>query len=857
MGLMMQLMWRSIRRRRSQSLLFVLGIALGVAVGVAIDLANTSASRAFLLSTENLAGTTTHQVIGNSSGFDQSIYPQLQSQFDYPIAPIVEGYVRGVEKNELPLRLVGVEVTAENPFRTYSADTGQNQAADLVAILSNLEILGAENPILISEGLAARYNLALGDQFLIRPNTEQVPVTIIGLLRPNDSFNAQALDDLLLTDLRTAQGLLNQPGRLTRLDLILPENQDTAALEAALPEGLQLTTPARRVSALNQMLAAFQINLQALSLLALVVGIFLIYNTVMFSVVQRRKVLGIMRSLGTSRRQIFTLVMGEAAFLGGIGTILGLLLGIIMAQAVVGIVSQTVSDLYFRVNVQTVTLSPWILLRGAAIGITASLIAAAIPAYEATRTTPAGSMRRSDLESGAAKLIPYITILAFVLISTGALLLQIEGGPILISFAALFAVVNGAALLTPLGMLLIARAIGPLMGALFGVLGRMAPRALTRSISRTSIAVAALTLAVSVIVGVGVMVSSFRATVVDWLEITLGADIFIATPRLSTDSAPNIDPVWIDRVAETEGVAGTAVVRNTTVIAPDYPDLPPARVVAVDVDLSHGKRRFLWQNIPAGGDYFRELQSGPKVIVTETFAHRRQIDRENAQITLLTDRGEQVFEVIGVYYDYTSDQGSVYMYWEVYKSYYDDPYISSIAAFIQPGADLGAVIGRLQDETLAGQDLEVQSNRQLREGAIEIFDRTFSITIALQVLAMIVAFIGILSALLALQLENIREYGIMRANGMTGGQLRRFTLLQTSLMGVISGLLAMPTGLALAYILVYVINVRSFGWSMDLRLPPEEFLQAFGVAVLAAVLAGLYPAWKVTRIQAAEAIRTE
>jgi putative ABC transport system permease protein len=197
------------------------------------------------------------------------------------------------------------------------------------------------------------------------------------------------------------------------------------------------------------------------------------------------------------------------------------------------------------------------------------------------------------------------------------------------------------------------------------------------------------------------------------------------------------------------------------------------------------------------------------------------------------------------------------MDYDVYRRYFDDPYITSMGVFIEDDADLSAVIDTLRTETLVGQDLEVQSNRELREGALEVFDRTFSITAALQVLAIIVAFIGILSALIALQLEHVREYGIMRANGMTPWQLRRFTLLQTGLMGTVSGLMALPIGLALAMILIRVINVRSFGWSMPLTLPPREFIQAFAVAIVSSLLAGVYPAWRVGKIRAVEALRNE
>jgi putative ABC transport system permease protein len=213
--------------------------------------------------------------------------------------------------------------------------------------------------------------------------------------------------------------------------------------------------------------------------------------------------------------------------------------------------------------------------------------------------------------------------------------------------------------------------------------------------------------------------------------------------------------------------------------------------------------------------------------------------------------------VAGVYYDYTTDQGALLMADPVYRRFYDDRSISSMAAFITPGADLQAVIDRLRTETLAGRDLVVRGNRALRDSALEVFERTFSITVALQALATIVAFIGILSALMSLQLEHSREYAVMRANGLTPRQMWQLTLTQTGLMGATAGLLAAPIGLALAYVLIDVINVRSFGWTMQVMLAPEEFIQAFLVAVAAALLAGIYPAWRLSRLSPSEALRME
>ncbi|MEO0563529.1 MAG: ABC transporter permease, partial [Chloroflexota bacterium] len=233
------------------------------------------------------------------------------------------------------------------------------------------------------------------------------------------------------------------------------------------------------------------------------------------------------------------------------------------------------------------------------------------------------------------------------------------------------------------------------------------------------------------------------------------------------------------------------------------------------------------------------------------------ITRANNTITLNTDNGPQTFEIFGVFYDYSTDQGTVFMCRDVYHQYWDDRQISSLAAYTASPNDIPGVIDTLETTTLAGLNIQVQSNRALREGVFEVFDQAFSITVALRLLATVVAVIGILSALLALQMENTRQYGLMRAVGLTPGQLRQFTLLQTGLMGFVAGLLALPIGLALAAVLIFVINIRSFGWSMAYIPQPNEMGQAFAIALIAALIAGVYPAWKLGTLVTARALRSE
>ncbi|MHB8629331.1 MAG: FtsX-like permease family protein [Aggregatilineales bacterium] len=844
---------RSALRRPLQSALFIVGVALGVALVVAIDLANGSAARGFTLFTESIAGRATHIIDGGPSGLPDSVYAHIRVDLGFQdAAPIVDDYVQALEMDEQPLHVFGIDPFAEPPFRNYlSTNAAGVPVAQLTAFLTQ------PNTALIAETLADHYRLQAGDTLTLRYGATRHTVTLVGLLRSDDAVTEQGLQGLLITDISTAQELLGRVGKLTAIDLIIPDNAAGAAtldqIKAFLPPGAAIQTAGAQGSAVGQITGAFNLSLTALSLLALVVGMFLIYNTVTFSVVQRRPVIGTLRALGVTRAQIFGMLLAEAAILGTIGAVIGLALGVIMGRLAVGVVTQTVSSLFFTVTVRSVSVPPLTLVKGAVIGVGAALLAALVPAYEATTTPPSGALQRSNIEAKVRRAIPALTVIGVILLILAALLMSIH--TLGLNFAGLFALLIGCALFTPLVVLALMSALRPLLGATIGPLGRIAPRSIIRSLSRTSVAVAALMVAVSVIVGVNAMVGSFRGTVQDWLQTTIRADILVGPPSISANRQDvPVDPSVAGEIAAIPGVASLSVSRDVEV--PVVGSDLPAELNAITIDISQGQRRFAWAI--GNFDVVWQAQGNGSVVVTESFAVNRGLPiGPGGSITLRTDRGPHTFPIVGVAYDYGSTQGVILMADNVYRQLWDDKSISTVAVWITPGADIQTVIAAIRSHFAGREELVVQSNRELLQSVLVIFDQTFAITTALSLLATVVAFIGILSALMALQLERTRELGTLRANGLTRGQLFRMTLIETGLMGLTAGVMAIPVGTALAWVLVYIINARSFGWSITLGLRPEFYTQAVIVALGAALLAGIYPAIRMGRIQPAQALRTE
>ncbi|HKI01326.1 MAG TPA: FtsX-like permease family protein [Thermoanaerobaculia bacterium] len=838
--------------------LAVLGVALGVAVVVSIDLANASASRAFTLSTEAVTGRATHQVAGGPGGIPDAAFRRLVLEAGIErAAPVVEAYVRVPAQPGKPsqmLHLLGVDPFSEAPFRAYLSGTPGGSGRDLGSVDLG-PLLTRPGAGVLAAGTAADLGIKAGESFAVRAGGARKRVELAGTLDPEDENTRRAIADLLVMDIAAAQELLGRTGTLDRIDLIVPDGPEgqrqLARAAAVLPRGAQILPAAGRTRTTEDMTRAFRLNLEALSMLALVCGLFLIYNTMTFSVVQRRGLIGTLRTLGVTRREIFSLVLGEALVVALLGTAAGLGAGVLLGRGLVRLVTQTINDLYFVVSVRELSIPASTLLEGAAIGIGATLLAALVPAIEATQASPRAALTRSSLETRLRRALPRATAIGVGLLMLGGVVLAIPGGHLGPSFAGLFAVILGCALLAPGATVLLMRLLRRPMGALLGILGRMATGGVVASLSRTAVAIAALVIAVSVTVGVGVMIDSFRQTVVRWLENSLQADVYASVPsRAGGFSGGELAPEVARRAAAVPGVLRASLIRRVELPSPKG----PVRLVVIGTDdqgihafeLKDGRPDEVWPKFQRGGE----------VLVSEPFAYRTGVGR-GGTVRLRTERGDRDFLVAGVYYDYASDRGIVLMSRATYLRHWNDRALSGFSLDLAPGADPDRVVDLLRKTVGAERALAIQSTRSLKKLSLEIFDRTFLITGVLRLLAGLVAFIGVLSSLMALQLERARELGVLRANGLTPGQVWQLVTSQTGLMGLAAGLLSMPVGLALAAIMIYVVNRRSFGWTIRMEVSPGVLLQALLLALAAALLAGVYPAFKMARTSPALALREE
>jgi putative ABC transport system permease protein len=816
--------------------LAIAGISLGVAVYVGVDLANDSAARAFELSSELVAGRASHRLLPVGGELRDTTYRDLVITRAITLAaPVVETAVGIGARPGLRYPLLGIDPLEESGLRGFSGFVPGSRS-DFARLIAE--------PGTVLIPLAEELGAAAGSQLTLSVRDRVAQVEVIGIVQTlTEDLEAQPP---ILTDIATAQELFGRPGVISRIDLRLDDEQ-ARILAANPPPATTLVEVSGQNAAFVELASAFRTNLTALGLLALVVGMFLIYGTMSFAIVQRRATLGVLRALGLQRRELLLSVLIEAIGLGTAATLIGLALGHVLARGLVDLVLRTIGDLYFTSAVTAAAASPWIYVKGAVLGVGATLIAALKPALDASRAAPAAVMRRAQLERHARRGARIGALAALPVLGVGALLFAIGSRDLYTAFGGLFCVLAAGALMTPAATMLLMKVSERPAEHLFRLPGVLAVRGVTASLSRTGVATAALAVAVATVIGVGLMIASFRASLIDWLGATLTADAYVAFD--SDADGISLTTADLQAIEGIEGVTGISLARAVRV--------PTAQGELAIRAARPGPEG--WGLDITGGDpreALARLAAGQAIVVSEPFAFSREL-AVGDELRLPTASGERNFLIAGVFRDFNTGGNSVVMALDLYRQRWGDSNLSGIGLHLRAPYDSAAIEAELRAALPAGTAFRVRSSAAIEALSLAIFDRTFKITEVLRILAALVAFLGVLSALLSIELERSRELAVLRSIGFSPRQLATTLLTQTGLLGVAAGVAALPLGTVLAALLVHVINRRSFGWSMDFIITPSPLLTGMVLAVAAALLAGIYPAIRASRIELGGALREE
>lgn len=843
---MIPVTWRAnfgyLLRHPWQLALALLGIAVGVAVIVAVDLTNASARKAFLMSMDAITGEATHQVVGGPSGIAEEDYVRLRTEQGMRrIAPVIEG---SVTVASIRLQIMGVDLFTEQDMRSFTAEATSDSTAagrDVETVIRGF--LTEPGAVTMSRGTATLLELELGDRFEVVADGRLHTAVLLAVFGDNDSAG---LDRLLITDIATAQVWLDQRGFISRIDVRVDDGDQAMVrqLESALPDGARLLTAAGRTRTTADLSAAFMTNLTAMSLLALLVGLFLIYNSVSFSVLQRRGLIGIQRALGVTRAELYTLILAEAAMIGFVAACIGVLAGLWLGEQLLALVARSINDFYYRVNVTDVVAEPLSIAKGMAAGVGAALLAAAVPALEASSYQPRLAMARSTLEQRTRRLLPIVALSGCAAILAAAALLMLSGRNLVAGLAAVFLLILGFALCIPPLVRVATRTLQPLAKRTVGTLASMAISGIAANLSRTGVAIVALAIAVSATIGVSVMVDSFRGSVRQWLEQTLQADIYAGVERGS------LDPALLADLVALPGVEAYSTSRRTFLENED------GRTQLVVIQMAPGSYAGTEILDADAADVWPAWESGDVVLVSEPYAYRNGVTPGDV-VELRTATGPRNFRIAATYQSYDINASALLISRSTYDRHWNDRGIDSVGLYLADGVDSRDVLQRIESVSAGRQQIRFESNQRIRDLSLEVFDRTFIITDVLYWLAVIVALIGILGAMLAMQLERAREFAVLRALGVTQAQLGGMIALQSGVIGLLSGIAAIPLGLVMAYLLIEVINRRAFGWQIDMTFAGSILFSAVLFAIGTAALAGLYPAYRAARNQPALAMREE
>ncbi|MFQ5657448.1 MAG: FtsX-like permease family protein [Candidatus Methylomirabilales bacterium] len=843
------LIGRGLQQFPLRATLTAFGIAIGVAAFAAIQLANHSILASFQRTIDAITGRSALQITGGEMGFDETLFLEVRAVTGVEhAAPLIISIapVDGWEGEAL--LVLGVDLLAEASVREYRL-TGEGESVDLKTLLE-------PETVFLTRSFAEARGLEVGETVTLVSGTRR-SFTIQGLLEPRGP--ARALEGhLALMDIATAQEAFDKVGRLDRIDLVLHDEAGVdavaARLEKILPGHLTIQRPEQRNRQVEKMLAAFRLNLNALSAVSLVVAAFLIYNTVSLSVIQRRPQIGILRSLGLSGAEVVALFVGEALILAGIGSLVGLGLGYLIAGQVTEMLSRTVSQLYSFIRVTEVEFTPLTLLLAVGLGLSLSLIAALYPSLQGGRVTVLEALNPvlTGQEGRGAGLMPFIGLLLLI----GAYSASRQG-PVgdmpLFGYLSLVLLILGGALFTPWAILCFAwaiRIIGKKRGGGRGE-GLLVASHLAGYRGRHAVAVAAMMTALAMLIGVAIMIGSFRRTVEIWVEETIRADLIVAPASRFTKGVRAILPRGLlDRVRK---IPGIAAVDPFTAVKIDFGGRQ-LKLAAGDFQVVAARGRLLFLRGDSAEVLSRAKDQGG-IIVSETAALTHSIN-EGDRVPLATPHGRVFFPVAGIFYDYTTDGGRIVMDRSLFRRHWGDYGINALAIYLSPKADR-ATVERSIKKAAGGGAVVVMRNEALKKRVLDIFDQTFAVTHALRIIAVIVAALGIFNSLWASVLERQREIGILRSVGATRRQIFRLILQEAGLLGLLSEILGVVIGLFLALILIHVINKQSFGWSLLFYFSPTILLTSFLLVIVTSLLAGSLAAWRASRLNVAEVITYE
>jgi len=829
------------RAGRSLYLLTVFGVALGVASVLSIQIINRNALAAFQGSVTAVSGEADLSVMGRTPAFPDSVYPKvLQTagvRAAWPMYRVEVILDRGQEQTSLTertfLEVIGLDFFApmDIPWDGESGDLSGGMA-----------LMGWAA---VTPTLAAQMGWETGDRFRVSSGSRKVDLTV-GALVDFQSMSPLASPKLVVMDIGQVQDLFGQKGQIHQVDVKvsaaveIDELQTT--LQARLGESVRVVTPAQREQQAEGLMSAFRLNLTALSMISLFVGLFLVYSSTQASLVRRREEFGLLRSIGSTRRQVFWLIVGEVAILGTCGVGLGVPMGYWAAKSNVEMVSATLTNLYLLSEIATLELPLWLYGMAAAIGIGGAVTGALVPAFDMSRKDTRSLLASFTLHEKISSVAPF----AFggglgVLVLSGIWYWLIGHVWQHAGFVLAVALLLGIPLLTPYTVYVVC---GRVRATSFGFAYSL--KGLGVRLQTTAFAVASLAIAVSMLIGITLMIGSFKKTLEVWILTSVQADIYVAPTSFRGKGGDGaIDAGVIATLTSHPSVRAVDRLRGFRAYSGDQ----RIGLAGVEMGLEGGESRFPLLDGDPKAAYQAVVNEGA-MFIGETLA--RKLDRwAGDTVPLYTAEGEREFKVAGVYFDYSADGGAAVMDLATMQTAFGPGPINSVALYLKDGYDPEAVVDALK-AAMPNAALQIRSNQRLRTEVMKIFDQTFAITQLLKGMSLLIAVCGITLMLLVLAREQVSELALYRSIGAKRTQIFKVFMGKGLGMGLFGLLLGSVGGLLLAGLLIYVINRAYFGWTIQPHFDGWPIAGQALTILGTAVVASLYPALRASKTPATE-----
>ena len=849
--LFIALILRPLIRDPFRTAITIFGVAVGVAVFLSIRLANQQTMMSFTESVDLVLGRADAVIRVEGIDFDEIHFEKLHAlRKEIKAYPVIEGY--GVESTSGEVvEIIGTDLLQDSGIRDFSLKTKDKGLKGLLPLI--MDPAGVILPEKFIPGV--QFNTDSSLQFLINGKEKSLNVNAI----LEDKGIAKALNgNFALMDIAAAQKAFDKIGRLDRIDIqfLHPSKFDVMQkkISALMPEHLLVERPQRKNQQVEKMLRAFQYNLTALSFVALLVALYLIYNMIALSVVRRRVEIGTLRALGATPTLIAFIFFLEAGIIGAAGSLLGIGLGYYFAQFSLDAVSLTVNNLYApsyvtEVDFQLQQMSPYFLL-----GVGLSFVSAVIPAWDAATTPPTSVMRRGSYDLKlfrGNRQLNYSAMLIFLLAGLCTQLPPINQFPYF-GFFSVFLIILGLSMLSPAALLWTRDRFHNFFKNTLGGEGLLACMNLSQNVGRNALAVSSLAIAFMMVISMSIMVHSFRQTVIVWIDQTLRADLFVRVAGgRDIDYQHTLPSEPIKNLKQISGVADIDQFRAMDI---SYNNKPVVLATG-DFSVLSQYGNLVIKYGPPASELAQHMVNSNRAIVSEAFSLKHNVNVGDI-LNLKTPNGPANLKIAAIYFDYSRERGYIILDRTTFLKYFNENQINSFVIYLSDKSRLNEVRKEVLN-ILNEHRLIIRSNTELKKQVLEVFDKTFAITYSLEIIAILVAVLGLFNTLVSLILERKREIGILRFIGAFIQQVKHMVLIEAGILGLIGSAMGLIAGVIVSYILIFVINKQSFGWTIQIHFPYSfiALLVAFSWGV--SILAGLYPARIAQQLNPKEALRVE